>query len=65
MSTNSNPEPKFTDEQLRFLEKQFPHQVIDPSIGLADVMYRAGQTAVVEWVRSKVGFSPRTQHRDR
>lgn len=65
MSTNSNPEPKFTEEQLRFLERQFPIHTIDPNTGLNDVMYRAGQSAVVEWVRGKVGFSPRMRHRDR
>ena len=65
MKENSIPDPKFTEEQLRYLEKNIPALVVAPGMALDAIQYQAGTCSVVEFVRKNVGFVARTRHRDR
>lgn len=63
--SNSNPIPKFTEEQYQYLLKTFPSKVIMPNDTLGEIHQAAGSSKVVEFVRANIGFNPRQHHRDR
>jgi hypothetical protein len=60
----SNSIPTFTEEQYKYLVKVFPVMVIQPKHTLSEIQYAAGATAVVEAVRSNIGFTRQRSLRD-
>lgn len=50
MSKPVNTHPRFSVEQVQYLEKLFP-ELTGPGQGFAEMQYRAGQRSVMDQIR--------------
>lgn len=50
MSSKPVKHPRFSAEQVQYLERMFP-EINGPGQGFADLQYRAGQRSVLEHIR--------------
>ena len=64
MNTNSNPTPKYTEEEYALLLRNFPVITIDENTSLNKIMISTGEQRVLAFVKANIGFTARRNLRD-